>query len=114
MGLLLKIFQLLGASFGKDAIKFSLFKIFISSLVIIALPIALSMAATVLLSGIYDRVNEYATTETSESGLESVIMNVTGLAAFFVNHLFLIESFNVVMSAIALRVVLNFIPFSKL
>lgn len=113
MGLLLKIFQILGAKFTKDVVVFALFKVFLSSLVLIALPIALSMVATSLFSGIHTRVVDYANTQVSSSSLSSVIIQVDGLAAFFVNHLQLIPAFNVVISAVALRVTLNLIPFTK-
>ncbi len=117
MGILLKIFQLLGAKFAKEVVVFTLFKTFIASLVLVAFPIAMSSALTILYTGIHERVLSYASDEVSSysgsSSLQSVLIHVVGLTAFFVNHLNLIESFNVVLSAIALRVTLSFIPFIR-
>lgn len=113
MGILLKIFQLLGAKFAKEVVVFTLFKTFIASLVLVAFPIALSAALTTLYSGIHERVLSYANDNVQSYSMQSVLINVVGLTAFFVNHLNLIESFNVVISAIALRVTLSFIPFIR-
>lgn len=113
MGILLRIFQLLGAKFTKDIVVFYLFKVFLTTLLLVAFPIALSMVLTTLYSEIHTRVISFASERVDSVAMSSVIIQVTGLAAFFVNHLNLIASFNVVISAIALRVVLNFVPFSK-
>ena len=117
MGLLLKIFQILGAKFTKDVIVFTVFKAFITSLILVSFPIALSVALTTLYSGVHERVLSFANDSIDASGsgnFQSVLIHVTGLTAFFVNHLNLIQSFNLIISAIALRIVLNFIPFLKI
>ena len=113
MGILLKIFQLLGAKFTKDFVIFSLSKVFFTSLILVALPIALSSALLLFYQSINDKVLAYATGQVSTSSLSPVIIQVTGLAAWMVNHLQLIQAFNIIISAIALRVLLNLIPFSR-
>lgn len=113
MGILLKIFQLLGAKFTKDFVVFLALKVFLTSLVLIALPIALTYYGSTFLTGVYDRVTDYASGELDSSLLESVVLNVTGLTAFLVNHLRLVDAFNVIITAIGLRFLMNLIPFSK-
>ena len=113
MGILLKIFQILGAKFTKDFLIFLALKVFLTSLVLIALPIALTYYGSTFLTGIFDRVTDYANSNVGSSSLESVVINVSGLTAFLVNHLRLADAFNVIISAIGLRVLMNLIPFSK-
>jgi len=113
VGILLKIFQLLGAKFTKDFVVFLALKVFLTSLVLIALPIALTYYGSTFLTGIYDRVTDYASGQLGSSSLESVVLNVSGLTAFLINHLRLVDAFNVIITAIGLRVLMNLIPFSK-
>lgn len=114
MGILLKIFQLLGAKFTKDFVVFLALKVFLTSLVLIALPIALTHYGSTFLTGIYNRGIDYASDSVGNSSLESVVINVSGLAAFLVDHLRLVDAFNVIVSAIGVRVIMNLISFSKI
>lgn len=113
MGILLKIFQLLGAKYTKDIVVFTLLKLFLASLMLVAFPVALSTALVILYNGINTRVLAFVSDRVTDASLSSVIIEASGLLAFFVNHLNLVESFDLIVSAIALRVLLNLVPFSR-
>lgn len=112
MGFLLSIFYAIvefAWSFSRAYIGF---KGFMTTLMLIALPIVLNNFFGKFLEKIMMKVTDTVSTDTST--IESITYNFTGLAAFFINHLRIADALSIVFSAIAIRVTLSMIPFSKL
>jgi len=112
MGFLLSVFY----SLVKFAWSFSRayigMKGFLTTLLLVALPIVLNNFFGKFIEKIMNKVSD--TADTNTGSIESLSYNFTGLAAFFINHLRIDDALSIVFSAIAIRVTLSCIPFSKL
>lgn len=83
-------------------------KVILGTLFIVILPIIINNAIYSLMSTMMTTITTFAQAQNPD--LESTV-SFTGLAAYMLNSLGLIDAFSVVLSAVALRFALTWIPF---
>lgn len=112
MGILISIFFAIVRSTFKFAATYISLKAFLTTLFLIVFPVVISNYAGKWLEDIYTKIGQTATDNTS--GLHSFTFQFSGLSAFFINHLRIADGLSLVFSAIATRLTLSLIPFSKI
>ena len=93
--------------FTVESLKFLAWRAFILFIVFIALPIVFYNVATDL---IFDLMS-YAVSKISGTAGSPVIVQLTGLAGWIGNQINIQSSISIIMSAVATRFALSFIPF---
>lgn len=98
------------AKFFTDAvIRWIAWKTLILAVVTVTLPIVLKNVITWL----YETVITAASSHISTSGLTHAAFEFTGLSGYLAYHLMIPESISVILTALSIRLILNFIPFIK-
>lgn len=110
-GILLSIFYSVVKFAFKQAAAFISLKAFLTTLLLISLPIVLNNLMGKFLEKIMDRVSDSVTTNTGS--IESIAYNFTGISAYFINHMRIDDALSVIFSAMAVRFTLSLIPFSR-
>ncbi len=82
-------------------------KAFVITLITITLPIVLKN----LITWLYETLMSVAMDHVSTDGISSVAFQFTGFAGYLASHLLIPESIAVILTGLAIRLVLNFIPF---
>lgn len=62
---------------------------------------------------ILEFINEIIMSKISDTDLQASMIQLTGLAGYMGNLMKLPQCFNVILSAVAVRITLNFIPFIR-
>ncbi len=88
-------------------LKFVAYKLFAITLITVTLPIVLKNVITWL----FEQLSSIASTNTDFSALHETTVHLTGYAAYLASHLLLPDCISIILTAVAIRVVLNFIPF---
>ena len=100
-------FGSLGAKFVTDSLlKFVAYKAFAFTLLTVTFPIVIKN----LLTWLFELLTSYVTT-IDLGDLSATVVNLTGLGAYLAQHLQLVDSLSIILTAIAIRFTLNFIPF---
>ncbi|UJS18630.1 MAG: DUF2523 domain-containing protein [Candidatus Jettenia sp.] len=104
------IFKLLGRWAFKSSVMFTCLKGFLTTVLLVYLPIVISNQAGKFISKLSTESLDYLGNN-AYSGITSVVYDITGLAAYFANHLRVVEAFAIIVSAVATRFVMRLIPF---
>lgn len=112
MGYLISILYAISKFAFRYAASYVSAKTFMTTLLLVGLPIVLNNYAGRFIEKIMNRVSDSVSSGTS--GVDSIAYNFTGISAFFINHMRIDEAFSIVVSAIVIRITLSLIPFSKL
>ena len=99
-----------GSWVGYSVVRFTAMKLFIWTIVITVLPVLFSRLIYMLIEGIMGTLN----TINGTYGVDSYLLNLTGVAAWFAIHLKIVEGFSLIMSAVAFRMAIRMIPFVRL
>lgn len=103
---LLSWFGSLGAKFLTDSLlKFAAYKILAFVLLTVTFPIVIKNLITWLFEILTSFVDDIELGD-----LSSTVVELTGLAAYVAQHLQLVDCVSVILTAIAIRFTLNFIP----
>jgi hypothetical protein len=98
----------LAAKFLTDSLlKWLAWKALIITLITITLPIVLKNLVTWL----FDTLMSFAVSHVSTDGLSAAAFDFSGFSGYLAFHLMIPESIAVILTALAIRFVLNFIPF---
>jgi len=95
--------------FTIETLKFVAWRALLMFTLFVALPIILYNIFTDL---VFDFI-EYAMTFLSNQGLSATTIEISGLAAWMAQELYLVEAFSVYMSFVAIRFLTRFIPIMK-
>lgn len=90
------------------AAHFAATKIILVALFMVTLPIILNNVLYSLMDTVFSAVTDYASGK--DTGLETVA-NFTGLAAYMLNSLGLVDAFAVILSCMGIRFAISWIPF---
>lgn len=100
----------LGAAVGKfltdKFLLFAAYKVLYVSLITITLPIVLKN----LINWMMEQLITISNTNLDTTGLESSTIILTGLAGYLASHLLLPDCIAILITGIAIRLILNFIP----
>lgn len=98
----------LAAKFLSDSlVKWLAWKAVIISLITVTLPIVLKNIITWL----FDTLMSFAVSHVSTDGLSAAAFDFSGFSGYLAYHLMIPESIAVILTGLAIRFVLNFIPF---
>ena len=107
------LFSGLIASFGKlftfDVLKFIAYKLIVLFVMFVALPIVLYNVGTSL---IFDFL-EYAMTYVAGLGMDSFVVQISGIGAYIATKIKLVESVTLFLSFVAIKFMFRFIPFLR-
>lgn len=95
--------------FSYETAKYIATRALLYSLFTVVLPAVLLKTFNMIISDILN----YASSHLSSADIPSLTIQFTGLAAYLARLLKVPEAFSVIISALSLRAVLNFIPFVK-
>lgn len=105
------LFSFLGTLFGKfltdGLLRYIAYKALAVSLIIITFPIILKN----LIVWIFEEVTQVVNANMAPSSLEPVLIELTDLGAWFADCFMLADCLALVLTALVIRLVLNFIPF---
>ena len=110
MGLLVWLGSAFASALGYSAVRFVAWKLVVYSIVTVVVPIILINVIYSLIEG----AMSLATTAQNEYGLSPILVQLTGLGAWFAVYLKIPEGFSLLMSAIMFRVAIRMIPFIRL
>lgn len=100
----------IGAFFGKflsdNILKFAAWKTLLFSLFTVTFPIIIKN----LLSSLFDTFAAIAN-QISLDGIVSSTVNFTGLTGYFMSELMIPDCLAIILTAVVIRISLNFIPF---
>ena len=99
-----------GTMVGYSVIRFTATKVFIWVLMITTVPVLFSRMIYMLIEGVMATMNSID----GVYGINSTIINFTGVAAWLAIHLKIVEGFSLLMSAVAFRMAIRMIPFVRL
>ena len=95
---------------GYSAVRFTAWKLVIYTLTVTILPIVL----TNLIYTIIEIALTLADDVQGSYGLSSVVVQFTGISAWFATHLMIPEGISILLSALTARLALKMIPFVRL
>ncbi|MCI5143937.1 MAG: hypothetical protein D3923_00075 [Candidatus Electrothrix sp. AR3] len=96
-----------GAKFLTDSLlKFLAFKVLAVTLFTVVLPVVLKNLLTWLFGILTAQINQV-----DLGSLTDIVVELNGLAAWFAVHLRFMDCFSVLITAMVIRLTLNFIPF---
>jgi len=98
-----------GRLFTVETLKFIAYKLLILFIVFVALPLVLYNVGT---SFIFDFL-EYAMTYISGLGVDSYVVQISGIGAYIATKIKLVESVTLFLSFVAIKFVFRFIPFLR-
>ncbi|MBI5557492.1 MAG: hypothetical protein HY885_07630 [Deltaproteobacteria bacterium] len=93
--------------FGMDLLRWLAWKALIITVITVTLPIVLKNVITWL----FETVMSIATSQISTNGLTHAAFEFTGFSGYLAYHLMIPESIAIILTGLAIRLVLNFIPF---
>jgi hypothetical protein len=99
-----------GTMVGYSVIRFTAMKVFIWVLMITIVPVLFSRMIYMLIESVMATMNSID----GVYGINSTIINFTGVAAWLAIHLKIVEGFSLLMSAVAFRMAIRMIPFVRL
>ena len=99
-----------GSWVGYSVVRFTAMKLFIWTLVITIVPVLFSRLIYMLIEGVMSTLTAIDGTY----GVNSYLINFTGITAWFAIHLKIVEGFSLIMSAVAFRMAIRMIPFVRL
>jgi len=99
-----------GSWVGYSVVRFTAMKLFVWTIVITLVPVLFSRMIYMLIEGVMGTLN----TIDGTYGVNSYLVNFTGIAAWFAVHLKIVEGFSLIMSAVAFRMAIRMIPFVRL
>lgn len=92
---------------GDALLRWLAWKAFIITIITVTLPIVLKN----LITWLYDTVMSIAISQISTDGLTTAAFEFTGFSGYLAYHLMIPESIAVILTGLAIRLILNFIPF---
>jgi hypothetical protein len=96
----------LSSFFASSVARYLALKVILTTLFVVILPVILNNFAWKLLDIALSYISGIP-------GLPPFVMHFTGLSAYFVNHLMLVQVFAIIIGAIMTRFTLKLIPFVR-
>ncbi len=101
---------ILGKILTDNVARFIAQKTILTTLFVVVLPVVLNNFVYALLDYAMSTINQ----NINSANLPSLTLQLTGLAGWFFQNLYLVDALNVVLSAVSVRVFLSHIPFLRL
>lgn len=99
--------SLAGRFLGDMALRFIAYKLLFFTLITVTVPIV----SKNLVTWLFRTVTQVASAHINTDGLQATVLHLTGLAGYIASHLMLADCLSIIITAITIRLVLNFIPF---
>ena len=99
--------SLAGRFLSDNVLKFAAWKVLLFSLLTVSLPVVVKN----IFVWLFEQIVSIAQQNADFSQLASVVLEFTGFAAYLAVRLQLSDCFSILITALAIRTVLNFIPF---
>lgn len=98
---------LAGKFFTDNLLKFTSYKILIFTLLTVTLPVVIKN----LMTWFFEQIISVAQNNADFSELSSIVVEFSGFAGYLASHLLIPDCVSVLLTAVAIRAMLNFIPF---
>ena len=99
-----------GTMVGYSVVRFTAMKVFIWVILITVVPVLIGRGIYMLIEGVMSTMTSIDGTY----GINSSIVNFTGITAWLASRLKIVEGFSLIMSAMAFRMAIRMIPFVRL
>ena len=110
MGLLVWLGSAFASALGYSAVRFVAWKVVVYTLLVTVVPIIFTNIVYSLIESAISLVGSAQ----SQYGVSGYIMQLTGLAAWLAQEMYLVEGFSLIMSAVLFRLAIRMIPFVRL
>jgi len=104
------LFGFFGSVVGKfltdSLLKFTAYKILAITLLTVTLPIVIKN----LITWLFEQLFSIVSSSVDMDGLSATVVHLTGYTAYLASHLMLPDCISIIMTAVGIRLVLNFIP----
>lgn len=98
---------LFGQGFLVELAKWTAFKLLITAFITVGIYIIANNLIVWLVTTILEQTSQFA----SQGSMDSPVIQLTGLGAYFANHLRLTQSFSLIVTGFTIRAIRQFLPF---
>jgi hypothetical protein len=111
LGWLLSAF---GSAVGYSVVRFAAWKVLLWTMAITVFPVLIMRAVYMLIEQVQTTLLNTVSDPSISMDPSSLVVSISGIAAWFAIHLKLVEGFSILMSAVAFRMAIRMIPFVRL